>query len=130
MARSSKCRNGPLVPVPVPDDARSIQDRTVPTEIEVPITDFIGRFGDGNGNGNGYGPRQGKGLVCFRRFSGAQGLIAAAHLVRPIDRDDPGKEHVPNCETDLPPTERQELGQNPPPTRLSRKLVPDLFDKV
>jgi len=91
MARSSKHRNGSLVPVPVPDpdpdpdDVRSIQDRTVPIVIEVPITDFIGRFGDGHGYGYGYGP-----LVCFRRSSGAEGLIAAPHLVRPIDRNDTG----------------------------------------
>ena len=63
-------------------------------------------------------------------FSGPEGLIAASHLVRPVNRNDTGKEHVPNCEADLSPTERQHLGQKTPPARLSRKLVPNLFDKV
>ena len=62
--------------------------------------------------------------------SSTESLIATAHLVRPINRNDTGKEHIPNCETDLPPTERQHLRQKPPSARLSRKLMPDLFDKI
>lgn len=61
------------------------------------------------------------GRVCETAVgaSSAEGLIATADLVRPIDRNDTGKEHVPNREADLPSTERQQLGQKPPPARLS-----------
>ncbi len=38
--------------------------------------------------------------------SSAKGLIAASHFVRPVNRNNTGKEHVPNCEANLSSTER------------------------